>query len=144
MAVSEKGRGKGIKIDDSDERRRGVSGKGKKVVLGKGKKVVSDDDDEEDYDSEESLADEKEEDEAEHSSGDDIRITRKKMHKRVKEQFELDEDDYDLLEEANVTGFRHPSNLGGKFKRLKKADHVHGRKDSVQQLEYCCDFFSEH
>lgn len=46
MAVSEKGRGKGIKIDDSDERRRGVSGKGKKVVLGKGKKVVSDDDDE--------------------------------------------------------------------------------------------------
>lgn len=135
MAVSEKGRGKGIKIDDSDERRRGVSGKGKKVVLGKGKKVVSDDDDEEDYDSEESLADEKEEDEAEHSSGDDIRITRKKMHKRVKEQFELDEDDYDLLEEANVTGFRHPSNLGGKFKRLKKADHVHGRKDSGAAVE---------
>jgi len=30
---------------------------------------------------------------------------------RIKERFELDEDDYDLLEEANVTGFHRPANL---------------------------------
>jgi hypothetical protein len=30
---------------------------------------------------------------------------------RYKENFELDEEDYDLLEDANVTGIRRPANL---------------------------------
>lgn len=129
MAVSGKGKGKGKgKRCDSDEGKK-VPEKGKKSVLDKGKSIMKEDDEEEDYENGGYIDDDAEE-ESGYSSGEGIRVTRKKRHKRIKERFELEEDDYDLLEEANVTGFHRPANLGGEFKRLKRAGHGPGKKSS--------------
>ncbi|KAG0613972.1 hypothetical protein M758_6G142000 [Ceratodon purpureus] len=129
MAVSGKGKGKAQgEGDEADEGRKLVRDMGKKAVLDKGKNVVPDDDEEEEY-----FVDEAEEDGSGYSSGENIKVTRRKRNKRYKEHFELDEDDYDLLEDHNVTGFRRPPNLGGKFKRLKKLGHVGNDSGTVPQ-----------
>ncbi|XP_020528358.1 transcription elongation factor SPT6-like [Amborella trichopoda] len=64
---------------------------------------------------------EEEEKERDHSD-EDLKAKKKKRRKReTEENYELDEDDYELLQEANVTGFRRPKPGSKKFKRLKKA-----------------------
>eukprot|EP00249_Psilotum_nudum_P035402 c55897_g1_i1 orf=83-529(+) len=75
---------------------------------------------------------EEEEDEEAAKSDDEVRARRKKRKKRdTEEQYELDEDDYELLQEANVTGFHRPkSSSKSKFKRLKKAGRV-GEEDEL-------------
>ena len=55
---------------------------------------------------------------------------KKKGRKReTKESWELDEDDYELLQEANVTGFHRPKSGSKKFMQLKKA----GRNADVEE-----------
>ncbi|CAM0954847.1 unnamed protein product [Alopecurus aequalis] len=62
-----------------------------------------------------------EEDEEETRASDDERRKKKKKKKRESEEFELDEDDYMLLQDNNITGIHRPKPAGNKFKRLKKA-----------------------
>ncbi|KAL8133543.1 hypothetical protein AgCh_008853 [Apium graveolens] len=111
--------------------------------------VLSDDEDEmEVYDNEEEAdVDDDDEDEAgqdeyendgfivddeEQEEGGDSDEEREKKKKRKKKEsqknYVLDEDDYELLEDNNITGFRRPEE-SKKFKRLKKAqrDHHSGR-----------------
>ncbi|KAM0824171.1 hypothetical protein ACQ4PT_070373 [Festuca glaucescens] len=66
-------------------------------------------------------ADEDEEEEEEARASDDERRKKKKKKKRESEDFELDEDDYMLLQDNNITGIHRPKPAGNKFKRLKKA-----------------------
>lgn len=104
----------------------------------------SGDEDEEEYEEEEQdeyekdgfIVDEEEEEEPEEepeeSSDEEAKaVKKKKRKKRGEETYELDEDDYDLLQEANVTGFHRPPKADGKtkFKRLKKAG-IGGEKGS--------------
>ncbi|XP_031382982.1 transcription elongation factor SPT6 homolog [Punica granatum] len=63
--------------------------------------------------------DEEEPDEEEREDSDNERQKKKKRKK--KEEYVLDEDDYALLEDNNITGFHRPSKESKKFKRLKKA-----------------------
>uniref|UniRef100_A0A7N0ZV00 Transcription elongation factor spt6 n=1 Tax=Kalanchoe fedtschenkoi TaxID=63787 RepID=A0A7N0ZV00_KALFE len=73
--------------------------------------IVDDvDEEEEDHDGEEERAD-----------SDEEKQKKKKRKKRESEKnFLLDEDDYELLEDNNITGFHRPKE-SKKFKRLKKA-----------------------
>lgn len=65
---------------------------------------------------------EEEEEEVKESSDEEMKAKKKKRKKRdTEENYELDEDDYELLQEANVTGFHRPKSGSKKFKRLKKA-----------------------
>eukprot|EP01018_Ginkgo_biloba_P029203 Gb_29261 [translate_table: standard] len=62
------------------------------------------------------------EEEVKESSDEEMKAKKKKRKKRdAEENYELDEDDYELLQEANVTGFHRPKSGSKKFKRLKKA-----------------------
>lgn len=72
---------------------------------------IVDDVDEEEQDEEEERAD-----------SDEERQKKKKRKKRESEKnFVLDEDDYELLEDNNITGFHRPKMESKRFKRLKKA-----------------------
>ncbi|EEE64215.1 transcription elongation factor SPT6 homolog isoform X2 [Oryza sativa Japonica Group] len=74
-------------------------------------------------------ADEEEEEEDERESDDERRKKkRKKKKKRESEGFMLDEDDYELLQDNNITGIQRPK-PGNKFKRLKKA----GRESEMDE-----------
>ncbi|XP_057817210.1 transcription elongation factor SPT6-like isoform X2 [Cryptomeria japonica] len=73
---------------------------------------------------------EEEEEEARESSDEEMKARKKKRKKReAEENYELDEDDYELLQEANVTGFHRPKSGSKKFKRLKKA----GKNDRIEE-----------
>ncbi|CAL9765594.1 unnamed protein product [Musa acuminata subsp. burmannicoides] len=62
-----------------------------------------------------------EEEEEEKQNSDEERHRRKKKKRRDSEKnYVLDEDDYELLQDNNITGFHRPQ-PGSKFKRLKKA-----------------------
>ncbi|KAM3411347.1 hypothetical protein ACQJBY_003159 [Aegilops geniculata] len=66
--------------------------------------------------------DEEEEEEEARASDDERRKKKKKRKKkRETEDFELDEDDYMLLQDNNITGITRPKPPENKFKRLKKA-----------------------
>eukprot|EP00250_Pteridium_aquilinum_P021264 c25074_g1_i1 orf=411-5594(-) len=92
------------------------------------------DDEEEDiqdeYEKDDFIVDDVEEEEEEQeqaSSDEEAKAKKKKRKKRdAEENYELDEDDYELLQEANVTGFHRPKSQSSKtkFKRLKKAGRV--------------------
>ncbi|KAK6933979.1 Spt6, SH2 domain, partial [Dillenia turbinata] len=72
---------------------------------------IVDDAEEEEVDEEEERAD-----------SDEERQKRKKRRKRESEKnYVLDEDDYELLQDNNITGFHRPKVESKKFKRLKKA-----------------------
>ncbi|XP_063947335.1 transcription elongation factor SPT6 homolog isoform X4 [Daucus carota subsp. sativus] len=103
--------------------------------------VLSDDEDEmEVYDNEEEEDDEDEtgqdeyendgfivDDEEQEEGGDSDEEMQKKRRRKKRESqknYVLDEDDYELLEDNNVTGFRRPEE-SKKFKRLKKAQRDH-------------------
>ncbi|KAL1821112.1 hypothetical protein ACET3Z_015981 [Daucus carota] len=103
--------------------------------------VLSDDEDEmEVYDNEEEEDDEDEtgqdeyendgfivDDEEQEDGGDSDEEMQKKRRRKKRESqknYVLDEDDYELLEDNNVTGFRRPEE-SKKFKRLKKAQRDH-------------------
>ncbi|XP_062180009.1 transcription elongation factor SPT6 homolog isoform X2 [Phragmites australis] len=79
--------------------------------------IVDDEDEEED-----------EEGEEEEQKSDDERRKKKKKKKRESEDFTLDEDDYMLLQDNNITGISRPK-PGNKFKRLKKA----GRESEMDE-----------
>ncbi|CAN6354813.1 unnamed protein product [Urochloa humidicola] len=64
--------------------------------------------------------DEEEEGEEEEERSDDDRRKKKRKKRRESEDFTLDEDDYMLLQDNNITGISRPK-PGNKFKRLKKA-----------------------
>ncbi|XXG50559.1 hypothetical protein AAC387_Pa02g4549 [Persea americana] len=65
---------------------------------------------------------EEEEEQDEDGDGDEERHKKKKRRKRESEKnYVLDEDDYELLQDNNITGFRRPKPGSKKFKRLKKA-----------------------
>ncbi|XP_017246886.2 transcription elongation factor SPT6 homolog isoform X3 [Daucus carota subsp. sativus] len=104
--------------------------------------VLSDDEDEmEVYDNEEEEDDEDEtgqdeyendgfivDDEEQEEGGDSDEEMQKKRRRKKRESqknYVLDEDDYELLEDNNVTGFRRPEQESKKFKRLKKAQRDH-------------------
>ncbi|XP_057970915.1 transcription elongation factor SPT6 homolog isoform X2 [Malania oleifera] len=66
--------------------------------------------------------DEEEEEQEEEADSDDDRQKKKKRKKRESEKnYVLDEDDYELLQDNNITGFHRPKAESKKFKRLKKA-----------------------
>ncbi|WVZ99059.1 hypothetical protein U9M48_044413 [Paspalum notatum var. saurae] len=79
--------------------------------------IVDDDDEEEDAEGEE-----------EEQKSDDERRKKKRKKKRESEGFMLDEDDYMLLQDNNITGISRPK-PGNKFKRLKKA----GRESEMDE-----------
>lgn len=65
---------------------------------------------------------EEDEDEVNRADSDEERQKRKRKKKRESEKnFVLDEDDYELLQDNNITGFHRPKPESKKFKRLKKA-----------------------
>ncbi|KAH7843835.1 hypothetical protein Vadar_021229 [Vaccinium darrowii] len=94
---------------------------------------VNDDEDEEDeegqdeYENDGFIVDDvdgEEQDDGEEDSADsdEERQKKKKRKKRESEKhYELDEDDYELLQDNNITGFHRPKLESKKFKRLKKA-----------------------
>ncbi|XP_059668271.1 transcription elongation factor SPT6 homolog [Cornus florida] len=66
--------------------------------------------------------DQDEEEEEERADSDEERQKKKKRKKRESEKnYVLDEDDYELLQDNNITGFHRPKFESKKFKRLKKA-----------------------
>ncbi|CAH1432120.1 unnamed protein product [Lactuca virosa] len=66
--------------------------------------------------------DEQDAEEEDRADSDDERQKKKKRKKRESEKnYVLDEDDYELLQDNNITGFRRPKAESKKFKRLKKA-----------------------
>uniref|UniRef100_A0A0D9UXY2 Transcription elongation factor spt6 n=1 Tax=Leersia perrieri TaxID=77586 RepID=A0A0D9UXY2_9ORYZ len=72
---------------------------------------------------------EEEEEDEERESDDERRMKkRKKKKKRESDGFMLDEDDYELLQDNNITGIQRPK-PGNKFKRLKKA----GRESEMDE-----------
>ncbi|GFY84642.1 global transcription factor group B1 [Actinidia rufa] len=74
--------------------------------------------------------DEEEQDEEEADS-DEERQKKKKRKKRESEtNYVLDEDDYELLQDNNITGFHRPKLESKKFKRLKKAQRDTGGEHS--------------
>ncbi|BBN03708.1 transcription elongation factor SPT6 [Marchantia polymorpha subsp. ruderalis] len=90
--------------------------------------IVDEDEDEEDPE---------EEEQARESSDDEAKAKKKKRKKRAEENDQLDEDDYLLLQEANVTGFHRPPPKSGnktKFKRLKKAGKGGGDGDRGSRM----------
>ncbi|XP_047330082.1 transcription elongation factor SPT6 homolog [Impatiens glandulifera] len=120
--------GRGIVSDDDDDveveedEREPVEGD---AVDGDGQEEDEDEDDEEGQDEYENdgfiVDDIDEEEEEEKADSDDERKKKKKRKKRESESYVLDEDDYDLLEDNNITGFNRPKLGSTKFKRLKKA-----------------------
>ncbi|KAL4571782.1 hypothetical protein LXL04_018547 [Taraxacum kok-saghyz] len=86
-----------------------------------------DDEDEEgfdEYEKDDFIVDDVDEDEQDEgrADSDDERQKKKKRKKRESEKnYVLDEDDYELLQDNNITGFRRPKAESKKFKRLKKA-----------------------
>ncbi|XP_068664398.1 transcription elongation factor SPT6 homolog isoform X2 [Aristolochia californica] len=65
---------------------------------------------------------EQEEEEEEKDSDDKEKHKKKKRRKKESEKnYVLDEDDYELLQDNNITGFHRPKIGSKKFKRLKKA-----------------------
>ncbi|KAI7996881.1 hypothetical protein LOK49_LG10G02492 [Camellia lanceoleosa] len=65
---------------------------------------------------------EPDEEESERADSDEERQKKKKRKKRESEKnYVLDEDDYELLQDNNITGFHRPKFESKKFKRLKKA-----------------------
>ncbi|KAL6988106.1 Transcription elongation factor spt6 [Sarracenia purpurea var. burkii] len=65
---------------------------------------------------------EQDEEEEERADSDEERQKKKKRKKRESEKnYVLDEDDYELLQDNNITGFHRPKLESKKFKRLKKA-----------------------
>lgn len=110
-----------------------------------------DDDEEEDedeegqdeYEKDDFIVDdvEEEEEEAKASSDEEARAKKKKRKKRdAEENYELDEDDYELLQEANVTGFHRPkSGSKTKFKRLKKAGRFTSENGRGAQMGFSDD-----
>ncbi|KAM7529941.1 hypothetical protein LguiB_033351 [Lonicera macranthoides] len=65
---------------------------------------------------------EQEEEEEDRVDSDEERQKKKKRKKRESEKnYVLDEDDYELLQDNNITGFHRPKLESKKFKRLKKA-----------------------
>ncbi|KAI4378424.1 hypothetical protein MLD38_015904 [Melastoma candidum] len=121
--------GKAVMSDDEDEYEAGDGEplEGDEEVRD-GRNV--DDDDEEDEEDDEGQdeyekdgfivddVDEEEDDEEDRADSDEER--QKKKRRKKKEEYVLDEDDYDLLEDNNITGFHRPSKESKKFKRLKK------------------------
>lgn len=68
------------------------------------------------------IDEEQDEDEEDRAESDEERQKRKRKKKRESEKnFVLDEDDYELLQDNNITGFHRPKPESKKFKRLKKA-----------------------
>ncbi|KAK3138392.1 hypothetical protein QOZ80_5AG0368330 [Eleusine coracana subsp. coracana] len=80
------------------------------------------DDGEDEYEKDGFIVDDadEEEEEGEEEEQNDERRKKKRKKKRESEGFMLDEDDYMLLQDNNITGISRPK-LGNKFKRLKKA-----------------------
>ncbi|XP_078444726.1 global transcription factor group B1 isoform X2 [Wolffia australiana] len=75
--------------------------------------IVDDDEEEEE---------EQEEEEENRGGSDEERQKKKRKKKRESEKhYVLDEDDYELLQDNNITGFHRPKPGSTKFKRLKKA-----------------------
>ncbi|KAK3010331.1 hypothetical protein RJ639_013024 [Escallonia herrerae] len=65
---------------------------------------------------------EQDEEEEDRVDSDEERQKKKKRKKRESEKnYVLDEDDYELLQDNNITGFHRPKLESKKFKRLKKA-----------------------
>ncbi|KAF3790785.1 Transcription elongation factor [Nymphaea thermarum] len=121
--------GRNVISDEEDEFEDEVGGR-----EAEGDEVHARDDEEDDEEEEEEGQDEyekdgfivddveEEEQEEEEEDQEELRSKKKKRRKReTEENYELDEDDYELLQEANVTGFHRPKPGSKKFKRLKKA-----------------------
>ncbi|KAJ9547975.1 hypothetical protein OSB04_020518 [Centaurea solstitialis] len=73
------------------------------------------------------------------ADSDEERQRKKKRKKRESEKnYVLDEDDYELLQDNNITGFRRPKVESKKFKRLKKAraDADEGQSGFSDEEEY--------
>ncbi|CAA7401540.1 unnamed protein product [Spirodela intermedia] len=94
-----------------------------------GGRVVSDEEDEgqDEYEKDGFIVDddeeeEQDEEEEDRDESDEERHKKKKRKKRESEKhYVLDEDDYELLQDNNITGFHRPKPGSTKFKRLKKA-----------------------
>uniref|UniRef100_A0A1D1YSQ9 Transcription elongation factor spt6 n=1 Tax=Anthurium amnicola TaxID=1678845 RepID=A0A1D1YSQ9_9ARAE len=98
-------------------------------------RVRMDDDDEEEeedgqdeYEKDGFIVDDDEEEEAQGEEEEDREESDEERHKKRKrkkreseKQYVLDEDDYELLQDNNITGFHRPKPGSKKFKRLKKA-----------------------
>ncbi|XP_077219251.1 global transcription factor group B1 [Tasmannia lanceolata] len=68
------------------------------------------------------VEEEEQDEEEEKDSEEEEKQKKKKRRKRESEKnYVLDEDDYELLQDNNITGFRRPKLGANKFKRLKKA-----------------------
>lgn len=103
------------------------------AVAGDEERGEGDDDEEEDDEGQDEYekdgfivdeVDEEEQDEEqeERADSDEERQKKKKRKKRESEKnYVLDEDDYELLQDNNITGFHRPRLESKKFKRLKKA-----------------------
>ncbi|XP_077223257.1 transcription elongation factor SPT6 homolog [Tasmannia lanceolata] len=67
------------------------------------------------------VEEEEQDGEEEKDSEEEEKQKKKKRNKRESEKnYVLDEDDYELLQDNNITGFRWPKLGGNKFRRLKK------------------------
>ncbi|KAA8517882.1 hypothetical protein F0562_015329 [Nyssa sinensis] len=126
--------GKNIVSDDEDEIE--VEDDEREPADGDAVDVNDRDDDEEDEEDEEGQdeyekdgfivddvdEEEPDEEEEERADSDEERQKKKKRKKRESEKnYVLDEDDYELLQDNNITGFHRPKLESKKFKRLKKA-----------------------
>ncbi|XP_024967791.1 transcription elongation factor SPT6 homolog isoform X2 [Cynara cardunculus var. scolymus] len=83
--------------------------------------------------------DEQDAEEEDRADSDEERQRKKKRKKRESEKnYVLDEDDYELLQDNNITGFRRPKVESKKFKRLKKAraDADEGQSGFSDEEEY--------
>ncbi|XP_028074126.1 transcription elongation factor SPT6 homolog [Camellia sinensis] len=106
----ETGDGGGVDVDDRDDDDEEDEDEGQDEYEKDG--FIVDDVDEEEPDEEES----------ERADSDEERQKKKKRKKRESEKnYVLDEDDYELLQDNNITGFHRPKFESKKFKRLKKA-----------------------
>ncbi|XP_042395241.1 transcription elongation factor SPT6 homolog [Zingiber officinale] len=75
------------------------------------------------------VEEEEEEEEEEKQDSDEERHRKRRKKKRDSEKnYVLDEDDYELLQDNNITGFHRPQ-PGSKFKRLKKAGRDNDLED---------------
>ncbi|CAL9209230.1 transcription elongation factor SPT6 homolog [Musa acuminata AAA Group] len=77
---------------------------------------------------------EEEEEEEKQESDEERHRKRKKKRRDSEKNYVLDEDDYELLQDNNITGFRRPQ-PSSKFKRLKKA----GRDNEVERSGFSDD-----
>ncbi|ONK61390.1 uncharacterized protein A4U43_C08F29410 [Asparagus officinalis] len=123
--------GRTVVSDDEDEIEEEEDGREEKEAVEVDERDDEDDDEEDEegqdeYEKDDFIVDDEEEVEEDEEDGkkddsDGERHRKKKKKKRESERnYELDEDDYELLEDNNITGFHRPK-PGSKFKRLKKA-----------------------